>query len=136
MKKPRNKTGARATLNRDGSSRDDAKVGGSGVSGERSSSSEWTKYVLMVCSTLGLAMTFHINFAVPSLRGDMKDIAEDVVGKRLGQWETLRREQITEIRKSIDRMADRMDRIDKSVSFELQSISMQLATLTQKIEGK
>ncbi|MEQ8767223.1 MAG: hypothetical protein RL885_25150 [Planctomycetota bacterium] len=106
------------------------------MSGEKVSSSEWTKYVLMVVSTLGLAMTFHINFAIPSLHNDMKDIAEDVVARRFDQWEKVRQEQIGEIRKSIDRIADRMDRIDRTVASELQNLSIQLTQLTHKLQEK
>lgn len=106
------------------------------MSGDRPASSEWTKYVLTAASTIGLLITLHLNFVVPSLRGDMRVIAEEIVGRRLDQWEALRKEQIAEIQKSIDRMADRMDRIDRTVSSELQSISIQITALTQKIQEK
>lgn len=98
-------------------------------------SSDWTKYVLTAISTIGVIMAAHQQLVVPSLHGDMREIADTTFDRRIDDLEKMRQEQIGEIRRSLDRLISRMDRID-GLTDQLSTMNNQLQQLNRKLEDK
>lgn len=98
--------------------------------------SNWLNHLASGAAVLGAAVLLHTNFLKPALISEMREEATRIVVERLATYKETSTIQLTDLRRQLDKIEQRMERLNDEVASSLRSVSMQMTQLSEQMKER